>query len=154
MSQIASVNNESVMKIVRHCRHLESLDLSLCTSITDVCIDFIARNVHNLRSLHLVSCSLTDQGRARLVFLVCMCTGVMCESFTYLFVKCCNCFYVKLNVCSYIAQNSILRIAKMLYIYSCQICSIEHHIGFSEKLSTMQLLMHKDNPHIQISISL
>ena len=63
LSQIASVTNESVMKIVHHCPHLESLALSLCTGITDTCVDYIARNARNLRSLHLVSCSLTDSGR-------------------------------------------------------------------------------------------
>lgn len=60
VSNIKGLTNKCIMKVVGSCPKLECINVSLCTSINDECVDYIARHAKSLKSIYLVSCNLTD----------------------------------------------------------------------------------------------
>jgi len=60
---VKSVNDQVVCSIVDGCKGLTSLYLSLCPNVSDVGVKYIAQYTRNLTTLHLVSCSITNEGK-------------------------------------------------------------------------------------------
>nr|KAF6489423.1 F-box and leucine rich repeat protein 17 [Molossus molossus] len=60
LRHITELDNETVMEIVKRCKHLSSLNLCLNWIINDRCVEVIAKEGQNLKELYLVSCKITD----------------------------------------------------------------------------------------------
>ncbi|MFT7811820.1 F-box/LRR-repeat protein 17 [Arapaima gigas] len=60
LRHISELSNETVMEVVRNCRSLRSLNLCLNWSISDRCVEIIAKEGRSLKELYLVSCKITD----------------------------------------------------------------------------------------------
>ena len=63
LHDVLGVTDDCIIKVVEHCKQLDTLNLSLCTRITDRSVDYIARHASCLRALYLASCDLTDKGK-------------------------------------------------------------------------------------------
>ncbi len=59
---MAALTADSAVNVVKCCRKLKSLNLSLCKNINDECVRGIVTAGRNLKYLYLVSCNLTDKG--------------------------------------------------------------------------------------------
>ena len=59
----SSLTDDVVKELVNNCRYLTILNLSLCFHVTDISLEFIIRNCIALRSLYMVRCQITDNGK-------------------------------------------------------------------------------------------
>ena len=62
LARISNLQDACIIHLVQQCKELESINLSLCTLITDRAVDVIARQGRCMKRIYLVSCSLTDEG--------------------------------------------------------------------------------------------
>lgn len=60
ISNNSNVTDGVVISLIHGCRQLECLNLSLCHLVTNDAVDHLAKYGHRLKSLHLVSCSVSN----------------------------------------------------------------------------------------------
>ena len=71
MTQICAVTDDVILAIMQNCPQLVSMNVGLCSHVTDQGIHHIAKYGKNIERLYLVSCKITDEG----TYSVCRCHG-------------------------------------------------------------------------------
>ena len=62
MTQICAVTDDVILAIMQNCARLVSMNVGLCSHVTDQGIHHIAKYGKNIERLYLVSCKITDEG--------------------------------------------------------------------------------------------
>ena len=56
------MTDDVIRVLVQNCTKLRSLNVALCSHVTDSGVELIAKHANNIDKLYLVACRITDKG--------------------------------------------------------------------------------------------
>ena len=56
------MTDDVIRVLVQNCTKLQSLNMALCSHVTDNGVELIAKHATNIDKLYLVACRITDKG--------------------------------------------------------------------------------------------
>ncbi|XP_064645831.1 F-box/LRR-repeat protein 7-like [Lineus longissimus] len=115
VSNITALTKKSVTRIVIRCKQLTKLNICLMRWVDDDMIEVIARNATNLKTLHCVSCNITDNGLKILadnakhleVLDVSWCNDLTAEGVQYIAERCRTLRFISLIRCDRVTMETL-----------------------------------------------